>query len=32
MRTNINQINKTSPKLAVEQLAKVGFGDLGDLK
>jgi hypothetical protein len=32
MRPNINQINKTSPKLAVERLAQVGFGDLGDLE
>ena len=32
MRTNINQINKTFPKLAVERLAKVKLGDLGDLK
>ena len=26
-----NQINKTSPKLVVEELAKVEFDDLGDL-
>ena len=32
IRPNINKINKTSPKLMVEWLAKVGFGDLGDLK
>jgi hypothetical protein len=32
MRPNIKQINKTSPKLTVERLAKVGFGDLGDLE
>ena len=32
MRTNINKINKTSPKFMVEQLAKLGFRDLSDLK
>ena len=32
LRPNIRQINKTFPKLTVEWLAQMGFGDLGDLK
>ena len=32
MRTDMNQINKTFLKLAVERLAQVKFGYLGDLK
>ena len=32
IKQNIDQINKTSPKLACEGLAKVCLGGLGDLK
>jgi len=32
MRPNKNQINKSGPKLVVEQLAKMFIGVLGDLK